>query len=151
MTLDRPPLALIETNCLRSGFEPSNAIVVKFTEKYFVIETELLRWRQSLFYAKFINLSYLVTPHPGACTYIWNSSFFWVIRWFCIITACTKLFGYKCMHQYTMHLLIKSSNFEILKVKIDTQVLYDNSKIWSTQWDYIKTISSIFKRNWALK
>ena len=50
------------------------------------------------------------------------------------------------MHQYTKHLYVKlSSNFEILKVKIDTQALYDNTKRGFTQWDYKKTISFVFK------
>ena len=63
-----------------------------------------------------------------------------------------KLCGYKCMHQYTKQLYVKlSSNIEFFKFKIDTQALYDNSKRCSTQWDYIKTFSHVFKTNWAMK
>ena len=91
--------------------------------------------------------SYHITPHSGACTYIRNSTFLsdQVVSYIC---AWTKLFGIKCMHIYTKHLyVILTSNFEILKNKIDTQALYDNSKRCPTQYDYIKTISFIFKTN----
>ena len=59
-----------------------------------------------------------------------------------------QLFECKYMHQYTKHIYVKlSSNFEILKAKIDTQALYDNSKRCSAQREYIKTISVVFKAN----
>ena len=94
---------------------------------------------------------YPIIPHSGACTYVRNSIFFWSDKVVSYVSACTKLFGCKCMHKYTKHLYVNlSSNFEISKVKTDTQALYDNSKRCITQWDYLKTISIVLKTNWAI-
>ena len=86
--------------------------------------------------------------HEFRCMHLYTKKhILWSDQVVSYISACIQLFGCKCMHQYTKHLYAKlSSNFEILKVKIDTQALYDNSKRCSTQWDYIKTMSFFLKR-----
>ena len=46
---------------------------------------------------------YPITPQSGACTYIKKQHIFASDQMVSYISACPKLCGCKCMHQYTKH------------------------------------------------
>ena len=114
------------------GFFILSTNVIKRSNKKFEVDWRLLAtpyWGTAILYRR-------VIPYYPAFSYMHlytKQHIFWSDQLVSCISACTKLFGCKCMHQYKKHLYFKlSSNFEILKVKIGIQALYDNYKRCST-------------------